>query len=101
TAQMDDDRAGKSGTGRFRCTTSVRPRATTCEMSRVYTASGDLTAGASVRSMACEKAFARTWAPSLNRKPLRSVNVKVFRLAEARGKPLAHSGWRRGVGPRE
>ena len=110
TAQRNVVRSGNSGTGRRNRITSVRPRATTPAavgalpdstagaptMSRVYSAHGDFTPGASVRSIARRNALARTGVPSLKRKPSRSVNVYVLRSRETRGGP-AHL--RREAGP--
>jgi len=49
-------------------------------------------AGASIRLIARANELARTGVPSLNRKPLRRVNVNVFRSRETFGRPAATSG---------
>ena len=49
-------------------------------------------AGASARLIARAKALARTGLPSLKRKPLRNVNVYVFRSRATLGGPVATSG---------
>ena len=51
-----------------------------------------VTPGASVRSIARANALARTGAPSLKRKPLRSVNVHVLPSRDTRGYAAATSG---------
>jgi hypothetical protein len=61
----------------------------------VYWSAGDVIPGARVLLIALAKASARTGAPLLKRKPVRSLNVHVFRLCDARGYAAATSGTRR------
>ena len=70
-------------------TSEAPSRSTSC------VAQGDRICGASTRLMARSNALARTGLPSLNRRPLRTVNVYVLPSRETVGGPVAASGTRR------
>ena len=99
-------RVAKSVTGLTKLTVRTLPRATTPRaasvllartssaptMSSSWPAHGEDICGASARLIARAKALARTGLPSLKRKPLRNVNVYVFRSRATLGGPVATSG---------